>query len=219
MPIDLGELSAHLAGKILEPSDQERQCGLQRLLIEQGLALLLQTTQALAQAGQARLELSLVDQALGIAVDQPADPPVQLGDLPIEQGRIGPRGIALADLNEPPLVLGGQTAGIAEQALDLPPDRRVKAVSAHLRVGAQALPAEPVGIRPAAPVVGVVAPPALAGSQADRLTVIGVAALVADYQPLQQETLTPAGCAGGSPPVALARPRTLRYRPSPEPAP
>jgi hypothetical protein len=25
VPIDLGELSAHLAGKILKPSDQERQ--------------------------------------------------------------------------------------------------------------------------------------------------------------------------------------------------
>ena len=104
MPIDLGELSAHLAGKILEPSDQERQCGPQRLLIEESPALLLQTGQTPAQASQARLELGLVDETLGIAVNQPADPAVQLGDLAIEQGRIGPRGIALADLNEPPLV-------------------------------------------------------------------------------------------------------------------
>src|SRR5688572_6799382 len=103
VPIDLGELSAHLAGKILEPSDQERQCGPQRLVIEQSLALLLQTGQTPAQASQARLELGLIDQALGVAVDQPADPPVQLGDLPIEQGCIGTRGIALADLDEPPL--------------------------------------------------------------------------------------------------------------------
>ena len=59
--------------------------------------MLRQTSQALAQAGQARLELGLVDEALGVAVDQATDPPVQLGDLPIEQGRIGTRGIALAD--------------------------------------------------------------------------------------------------------------------------
>jgi len=189
VPIDLGELSAHLAGKILEPSDQERQCGPQRLLIEESPALLLQTGQTPAQASQARLELGLVDETFGIAVNQPADPAVQLGDLAIEQGRIGPRGIALAELDEPSLVLGGQTAGIAEQVLDLPPDRRVKPVGAHLRVGAQALPAEPISIRPAAPVVGVITPPALAGSQADRLAVVGVAALLADDQTLQQETL------------------------------
>jgi hypothetical protein len=97
VPVDLGELSAHLAGKILEPSDQERQCGPQRVLIEQSLALLLQTGQTPTQAGQARLDLGLVDEALGVAVDQPADPPVQFGDLPIEQGCIGPRGIARTD--------------------------------------------------------------------------------------------------------------------------
>ncbi len=88
MPIDLGELSTYLAGKILKPSDQERQCGSQRVLIEQSLSLLLQFSQTSAQTGQARLELSLVDEALGIAVDQPTDPLIQLGNLPIEQGRI-----------------------------------------------------------------------------------------------------------------------------------
>jgi hypothetical protein len=68
VPIDLGELSAHLAGKILKPSDQERQRAPQRFLIKQSLALLLQTSQALAQAGQARLELGLVDEKLFVDV-------------------------------------------------------------------------------------------------------------------------------------------------------
>jgi len=47
VPIDLGELSAHLVGKIFKPSNQERQRSPQSFLIEQSLALVLQISQTL----------------------------------------------------------------------------------------------------------------------------------------------------------------------------
>ena len=73
VPVEGFELVADMASKVLQPSDQERQSGFQGSPIEQGSAAFLQTAEALAEPDKARLELSLVDDPFGIAVDQAVD--------------------------------------------------------------------------------------------------------------------------------------------------
>jgi len=74
-PIDLGHAVADPFGEVLKPSDHERQLRLQRRLVPHGLELRLPSLDPLPEACDARLELGALDQAVGVAVDQPAHAP------------------------------------------------------------------------------------------------------------------------------------------------
>ena len=124
-----------------------------RRLVPQGRGLLFPALDPLTEPGDARLEVGLVDQTLGIAVDQPAHPAAQLSDLGLDAGQI--IGCGVAHLIQTPLVLRRDPARILQHTLDLVPDRLVQPIRAHLRVCAQALAAEAVGIAAAAAVIGV----------------------------------------------------------------
>ena len=124
-------------------------------LIPQGRGLLLPTLDPLPEAGDARLELGLVDQALGVAVDQPRHAAAQLRDLGFDAARLRPSLPRSRACTKASLVLGRDPGRIPQQPLDLAPDRRVQPVRAHLRVRAHALAAEAVGVAAAAAVVGV----------------------------------------------------------------
>src|SRR5262245_47209547 len=78
----VGRLQAvvELGRKIFEASNNELQFPLHGGLICQGLALLFQPGQALAQAGNPRLKLGLVNEALRITVDQPGHALASLAD-------------------------------------------------------------------------------------------------------------------------------------------
>src|SRR4051812_17210325 len=80
-PVDLGHPSPHPLREVLEPADDQRQCPPQGSLIPQGRGLLLPAFDPLPEAGDARLELGLVDQAVGVAVDEPRRGAAQLRDL------------------------------------------------------------------------------------------------------------------------------------------
>src|SRR4051794_24872075 len=80
-------------------------------------------------------------------------------------------------------------ARILQHTLDRAPDRLVQPIRAHLRVRAQALAAEAVGITAAAAIIGVGPSLALGRTQADGFAVIGIAALPAHDEPLQQVAL------------------------------
>src|SRR6185437_3602029 len=123
----------------------------------------------------------------GIAVDQPAHPAAQLGDLGLDAGQITCCGVA--GLDQTSLVFRREPARILQHTLDRAPDRLVQPIRAHLRVCAQALAAEAVGITAAAAIIGVGPPLALGRTQADGFAIIGVAALPAHDEPLQQVTL------------------------------
>src|SRR5215471_19289424 len=56
--------------KVFQTANKQLQLPLQGGLIRQRLALLLQSGETLAQTGESRLKLPLVDEALGITVDQ-----------------------------------------------------------------------------------------------------------------------------------------------------
>ena len=158
-----------------------------RDLVPQGRGLLFPGLDPLTQPGDARLEVGLVDQTLGITVDQPAHSAAQLGNLGLDAGQITCCGVA--SLNQTSLVFRRDPARILQHTLDLAPDRLVQPIRAHLRVRAQALTAEAVGITAAAAIIGVGPPLALSRTQANGLAVIGVAALPAHDEPLQKVAL------------------------------
>ena len=178
-PVDLGHPSVHLLREVLEPTDDQCQARSQGGLIPQGHGLLLPTRDPLPKARDARLELGLVDQAFGVAVDEPRDGAAQLRDLGLDDVEFRTIAPAPPRLVEAPLVLGRDPGRVPQQLLDLVPDRLVEPVGAHLRVRAHPLAAEAVGVAAAAAVVGVGAQLALRGPQADRLPVIeGIASAV-----------------------------------------
>src|SRR5215212_9263193 len=186
-PIDSRNPIANLPGKVLKPAHDQRQCRALRDLVPQGRGLLLPGLDPLTQPNDARREVGLVNQTLGIAVDQPAHPAAQLGDLGLDAGQITGGGVAR--LIQTSLVFRRDPARILQHTLDLAPDRLVQPIRAHLRVCAQALAAEAVSITAAAAIIGVGPPLALGRTQADSFAVIGVAALPAHDEPLQEVTL------------------------------
>src|SRR4051794_22983014 len=201
-PVDLGHPSPHALREVLEPADDQRQCPPQGGLIPQGRGPLLPAFDPLPEAGDARLELGLVDQAVGVAVDEPRRGAAQLRDLSFDHVELRTVAAALPRLIKASFVLGRDPGRVPQQPLDLVPDRRVEPVRAHLRVRAHALAAEAVGVAAAAAVVGIGARLALRGPQADRLAVIGVPALPADEQALQEVALA-TGALPVAPPVLL----------------
>src|SRR4051794_29729002 len=186
-PVDGCHPVTNLPGEILKPTHDQRQCRALRRLVPQGRSLLLPGLDPLTQPGDAWLEVGLVDQTLGIAVDQPAHPAAQLGDLGLDAGQI--TGCGVASLIQTSLILRRDPTRILQHTLNLPPPRLVQPIRAHLRVRAQAGAAEAVGIPAAAAIIGVGPPLALSRTQADGLAVIGVAALLAHDEPLQEVAL------------------------------
>src|SRR5215212_2337539 len=186
-PVDGCHPVTNLPGEIMKPAHDQRHCRALRRLVPQGRGLLLPGLDPLTQPGDARLEVGLVNQTLGIAVDQPAHPAAQLGDLGLDAGQI--TGCGVASLNQASFVLRRDPARILQHTLNLAPHRLVQPIRAHLRVRAQALATEAVGITAAAAIIGVGPPLALSRTQADGFAVIGVAALPAHDEPLQQVTL------------------------------
>src|SRR3954452_16760881 len=201
-PVDLGHPSPHPLREVLEPADDQRQGRPQGGLVPQGRGPLFPARDPLPEAGDARLELGLVDQAFGVAVDEPRRGAAQLRDLGLDLAELRTAAPAPPRLLKAPLVLGRDRGRPPQQPLALAPDRLVEPVGAHLRVRAHPLAAEAVGVAAAAAVVGVGAPLALRGRRADRLAVVGVPALPADEQALQQVVLA-TGALPVAPPVLL----------------
>ena len=77
---------------------------------------LLQLGHALFQPGNARLEFRFVDDAFGIAVDEPADPAPQAGYLTIEVKYLVWRSGAIARLSDAPTVFMGYAIGCSRRA-------------------------------------------------------------------------------------------------------
>src|SRR5499433_3151027 len=72
--------------KVFQTANNQLQFPVQSGLIRQGLALRLQTGEALAQAGDPGLKLRLVNEAIRIAVNQPGDALPQLAALGFDGG-------------------------------------------------------------------------------------------------------------------------------------
>ena len=111
-PIEVTEPSVHLGREVLQPADDHGQLVFTLGGLGGGLPPLLEPGKASLQAGDARLELGVVDQGLGIAVDQAADPALQAGDLLVELGDIVWLARAGLGFRQAPAVFGGDAAGL-----------------------------------------------------------------------------------------------------------
>jgi hypothetical protein len=143
-PLDVIETAVDFLPERIEAPDDQVQVMLEGRLISELLTLDLDMGNALAQAGNAGLELRFLNQTLGIAVDQSGQTLAQLVQLRLQ-------GAALLSLSRPcrlkaPSVFLRQAIGMRQQGTDFLPDREVQAVGAHLGIVTDALAPEAISI-------------------------------------------------------------------------
>lgn len=117
-------------GKVLPPANNERPFPLPGGLLCQRVALLLQSSKALAQAGDPGRKLGCVNEALRITVDQPGHALPQRTDLGFDSGQRRTSGARLG-LQAAPICLC-QALRVGPQGTDFLPHRQVQQVGPHL---------------------------------------------------------------------------------------
>jgi len=140
------------------------------------VGVLLQVRDARAHLPQPSFEVLLLEEAVGVGVDQ-------AGTAPPEFLHLGLDGVAVSGYCgrlQALAVLRLQALWLLQQPTDLRPDGLVQAVHAQLTIGADARATPPRGVGARAAVVGVAG---IIGP-----AVIGIATLGADEQALQQVT-------------------------------
>jgi hypothetical protein len=152
--------------------------------VSQLLLACLQGRQALLLAFDAGLELDLVQETLGVAIDQPRNRAAHLGHFSLQMG-LGILLVLRGALKASP-IFGLQPLGVSHDVLDGRPHRLVQLVRSDLLGLADPGSLESVGIRADAAVVGVVPLFALAGFDAYWLPVKGIPTLLALHQSLQE---------------------------------
>lgn len=171
-------------GKVLQPANDELQLPVQGGLLCQRLALLLQPGHALAQAGNPRLKLGFVNEALRITVDQPGHALAHLADLVFEGGQRRAFGARLG-LQATPVFLR-QALRMGQQGTDFLPHGTIQQVGPHLRILTEALAPKAVGIGAQTAVIGIGPRLPFAGTRAEAFAVEGLATVLALEQALQQ---------------------------------
>src|SRR5262249_27996381 len=176
--------------KVLQPANNQLQFPLHSGLIGQCLALLLEASEAVAQAGHPGFKLALVDKTLGITIDQSGDALAQLADLAFNGGQ---RGTFRTRLRlQAAAIFFREPLGMGEQRTDFLPDCQVQQVGPHLRILTEPLAAKAIRIRAQAAVIGIRAGLACTGTRAEAFAIEGIATVLALAQPLQQRQGTPA---------------------------
>jgi hypothetical protein len=189
LPVELIEILPDPCGERLEPPDDQRQLRAQPRPLDEPAPLLLQARQAPPQPGDTRLELGPLDQALSVAVDQPADPAAQPLQLGLDGRQVSRLEVTILASVKAPLVLRRDPPRIAQQPLHLAPDGRLEEIGPNLRVVAHPLPAEAVAVGARAAVVRVAARLAGRPVPAAGPPVAPVPAAPADHEALQQVPL------------------------------
>ena len=151
---------------------------------------LLQLGHALFQPGNARLEFRFVDDAFGIAVDEPADPAPQAGYLTIEVKYLVWRSGAIARLSDAPTVFMGYAIRLLQESFHLVPNDLLQLVAAHGSVVAHRRAAEPVAVGASAAIIAQNVRRIVFARARSGLAIICVAAAAANRQALQKP-----GCA------------------------
>src|SRR5262249_47986404 len=176
--------------KVLQPANNQLQFPLHSGLIGQCLALLLEASEAVAQAGHPGCKLSPRDKTLRITMDQSGDALAQLADLAFNGGQ---RGTFRTRLRlQAAAIFFREPLGMGEQRTDFLPDCQVQQVGPHLRILTEPLAAKAIRIRAQAAVIGIRAGLACTGTRAEAFAIEGIATVLALAQPLQQRQGTPA---------------------------
>src|SRR5215831_12568214 len=174
----VGRLQAILefGREALETANNQLQFPLHSGLISERLAL--------AQTGHPGLKLPLVDEALGITVDQPGHALAQLADLAFNRGQ---RGTFRARLRlQTASIFLREPLRVREQRTDFLPHRQVQQIRSYLRILTEPLATKTVGVRAQAAVIGVRARFAFAGTRTEAFAIEGIATVLALQQALQQ---------------------------------
>src|SRR5262245_11475426 len=193
-PIGGLQAVAEFGRKVLQPANNQLQFALQSGLIRQRLALLLQPGEALAQAGNPRLKLGLVNEALRITVDQPGHALASLADLIFDGGQRRACGARLG-LQAAPVFLR-QPLRVGQQGTDFLPHRQVQQVGPYLRIVTESLAAKAVRVRAQTAIIGVRPWLAFARTRAEAFAIEGIATVLALEQALQQIQSAPARLPG-----------------------
>ncbi len=113
-PVNVGHPVVDPLGEVLKTSDDQRQRRLQGRLVPYCFDLSVPPCDALPEPCDARLELCALDQALGIAVDQPAHAPAQLGKLRLGRSKVGAIRSPPPCLIEAALILRGNPGRVVQ---------------------------------------------------------------------------------------------------------
>ncbi|SAL85901.1 hypothetical protein AWB67_07064 [Caballeronia terrestris] len=172
--------------KFLEPVDDQEQLALHHPMATGFLHLPVNLFEPVLQLLYLRLEVRLVDNAVSVAVDQPGLAFFQLKPLLFQTGRV--EAILFIALHhvQSTFIFVLQSIRMPEQFNDLLPYQIIKSVGSYLEIVTDAVAAETVSIGSNTAVISVVPLMPLGCSLAHFLCVIGVTALAADRQPLQQ---------------------------------
>jgi hypothetical protein len=190
VPVGSIELLGDLTGELFQATDQQPEILVRRGVVGELSSLLLKTGEALPQARDPWLKLLLVDEAFGVAVDQPGHPLTDLRALGLHGGEVGHCRVWRWHLQATAILLL-ESLRLLQQAAHLLPDGGLQTIGPYLGVGADPLAAEAVGIRSQAPIVRIPARAAMGLGPADRLAVERVATPGAHDQTLQEVPSTP----------------------------
>src|SRR5262249_6241538 len=129
-PVGRLQASMEFGREVLETANNQLQFPLHSGLIGQCLALLLQTSEALAQTGHPGLNSPLVDEARGITADHPAHAWARLAVWPFTGGR-GGTFRARPRLKRASIFLR-EPLRVREQRTDFLPHRQVQQIRSYL---------------------------------------------------------------------------------------
>ena len=177
------EVDGQGGGEVIQVADNQPQIALRRSLVGEVFRLCFEDRHALLEARHAGLEFALLDEPLGIAVDEAPDPLPQLTGLRLGGREVGPLRL-LPRIVQPPLVFLPQALWLGEERTHLRPHGQVHQIGTDLRVVAEPVAAEAVGVAADAAVIRVVARVMLGRARADLLPIVGVAAQRAADQSL-----------------------------------
>src|SRR5713101_8389392 len=157
---------------VFQTANDPLQCCVHGRLSCQLLALLLQTGDTLAQAGQPGLKFGLVDEPLRVTVDEACDTLPQLADQRFDRRK---RRAVCAGLRlqAAPIFLR-KSFRVGQQRTDFLPDGEVEPIRPDLGILTDTLAAKAIRIRPQAAVIGVGAGLAFPGPRAEAFAIIGI---------------------------------------------
>jgi hypothetical protein len=196
----------HLCGNVLESPDDQWQFDVQGRCIRELVGWLFACRDPLSQVGDPGLELALLKEPFGITVDQPCQALPPPAPLPLDRGEVMAPHVRVRVQSA--AVFLRQALGRLHQRSDLAPYGEIQPGGPHLRRATDARAAQTRRIRPQAPVIGIIARPALGGRVADALAVIRLPPPWAADQALPQVC----GAAAVWPRVALVVPQLLLDR-------
>jgi hypothetical protein len=188
-PIGGRQSIADFSHEVLQLADDQPEVTLLGGIVSELLETIFYDGHSLFHAYDPGFELFLPKHSLRITINQPGDALAQFTALrPQTLGRL-PLGATPWGV-WPLMIFRLEPLGVCEQPTDFLPDDYLHQVSAHLRVGTNPVPPEPIGIGPQTAIIRIGAGVAFTTTRADRFPLIRRATHFADQQALEEITDT-----------------------------